>query len=100
MQFTIDDLLATGAPLPTIIEQLADGHHTLSYKALTCEYLGSSHSICTVTALNCVRLAFQLEARELEGVEETVLRSFLSEEMMDVSTLFSFSCRGNLTILI
>ena len=96
----IDDLLTTSAPIQTISEHLAGGHHTITYKVLTCKYqgasqAGSSRSICAVTALNCVRLAFQLEARK--GVEE-ILRSFFSEEMMNVSTLFSFSCRGNLMI--
>jgi hypothetical protein len=99
----IDDLLTTGAPIDTINEHLVGGHHTITYKALTCKHqrasqAGSSRSICAVTALNCVRLAFQLEAREC--VEETILRSFFSEEMMNVSTLFNFSCRGSLTILI
>ena len=105
MQITIhdiDDLLTTGAPIHTINDHLAGGHHTITYKALTCKYQrassGSSHSVCAVTALNCIRLAFQLEARE--RVEETILRSFFSEEMMDVSTLFNFSCKGSLTILI
>lgn len=92
----IDDLLTAGAPIHTVNEHLAGGHHTLTYKALTCSYqrasqAGSSHSICAVTALNCVRLVFQLEARE--GVEGTILQSFFSEEMMNVSTLFDFSCR-------
>ena len=99
----IDDLLATGASIHTINEHLAGGHHTLTYKDLTCKYqrasqAGSSRSICAVTALNCIRLAFQLEARE--SIEETFLRSFFSEEMMNVSTLFNFGCRGDLTILI
>jgi hypothetical protein len=102
----LDDLLTTGAQIHTINDHLAGGHHTITYKALTCKYqrdsssrAGSSRSVCAVTALNCIRLAFQLEARE--RVEETALRSFFSEEMMDVSTLFDFShCRGSLTILI
>ena len=99
----IDDLLTTGAPIHTFNEHLAGGHHTLTYKALSCKYqhasqAGSSRSICAVTALNCIRLAFQLEAKE--GIEETILQSFVSEEMVNVSTLFNFSCRGNLTILI
>ena len=98
----IDDLLITGAPIHSINEHLADGHHTITYKTtLTCKcqralQAESSRSICAVTALNCVRLAFQLEAKE--GVEGTILRSFLSEETMNVSTLFNFSCGGNLTI--
>ena len=97
----IDDLLTTGAPIHTINEHLAGGHHTVTYNALTCKYqgasqAGSSRSICAVTALNCVRLAFQLEVRE--GVEETILWSFFSEEMINVSNLFNFSCKGNLTI--
>ena len=101
----IDDLLTTGAPIHTVNddEYLAGGHHIITYKALTCKnqrasQAGSSRSICAVTALNCVRLVFQLEVGE--GVEETILRSFFSEEMMNVSTLFNFGCRGNLTILI
>ena len=94
----IDDLLTTSAPIQTISEHLAGGHHTITYKVLTCKYqgasqAGSSRSICAVTALNCVRLAFQLEAREGVASEE-ILRSFLSEEMMNVSTLFNFNCRG------
>jgi hypothetical protein len=98
----IDDLLSTGAPIHTINEHLAGGHHTISYKTSTCKYqhasqAGSSRSICAVTALNCIRLAFQLEAGE--GVEETLLRSFFSEETMNVSTLLNFSCGGNLTII-
>ena len=98
----IDDLLTTGAPIHAINEQLADGLHTITYKAPTCKYqsasqAGSSRPICAVTALNCIRLAFQLEAGE--RVEETILRSFFSEEMMNVSTLFGFSYGGNLTIL-
>ena len=99
----IDDLLTTGAPIHTVNEHLAGGHHTITYKTLTCKnqrasQAGSSRSICAVTALNCVRLAFQLEVGE--GVEETILRSFFSEEMMNVSSLFNFSCRGNLTLLL
>ena len=86
----IDHLLTTDAPLHTINEHLASGHHIITYEALTCKYLrasqaGSSRSICAVTALNCIRLAFQLEAGE--GVEEPILRSFFSEEMMNVSRL-------------
>lgn len=98
----IDDLLTTGASIHTINEHLADGHHTVTYKALTCKYqrnssqAGSSRSICAVTALNCVRLAFQLGAEE--DHEETILGSFVSEEMVNVST--NFSCRSNLTIMI
>jgi hypothetical protein len=74
----IDDLLTTGAPIHTVTvnEHLAGGHHIITYKALTCKYqrasqAGSSRSICAVTALNCVRLVFQLEAGE--GGEETIL---------------------------
>ena len=98
----IDDLLTTGAPIHTINEHLADGHHIITYKALTCKYqgasqAGSSRSVCAAIALNCIRLAFQLEAGK--GVKETILRSFFSEKMMNVSTLFSCSYRGNLTIL-
>lgn len=98
----IDDLLTAGAPIHTINEHLASGHHIITYKALTCEYqrasqARSNRSICAVTALNCIRLAFQLEAGE--GVEETILRSFFSEEMMNVCTLYNSSYRGNLTIL-
>ena len=91
-------------PTHTINEHLEGGLHILTYKALTCKYhhasqAGSSRSICAVTALNCVRLAFQLEAKK-EGVEETIVQSFFSEEMMNVSVLFNFSCRGSLMIKI
>ncbi|KAF8817475.1 hypothetical protein BYT27DRAFT_7199003 [Phlegmacium glaucopus] len=83
----IGDLLNTGAPIHTIQEHLAGKHHILTYKALACKYqrdssqAGSSRSICAVTALNCVRLAFQLET-DVEGDEESILQSFLSEEMI------------------
>ena len=89
MQIDIDDLLITGAPIHTINEHLAGGH-TLAYRALTCKYQHDSlqaesiRSICAATALNCVRLAFQLEAREGNG--EAILRSFVSEEMINVSS--------------
>ena len=101
----IDDILTTGAPIHTINEHLAPagGHHTLTYNALTCKHQRASQagsSICVVTALNCVRLAFQLEVGEGVELEESILRSYFSEEMMNVNTLFNFICRGNLMILI
>ena len=34
----IDDLLTRRASLHTINQHLADGHHILTYKALTCKY--------------------------------------------------------------
>jgi hypothetical protein len=100
----IIDLLTTGAPIHTINEHLAGGHYTSTFNALACKYqrdssqAGSSRPICAIVALNCVRLAFQLEVRE--DNEENILRSFFSEEMMDVSTPFNFSCRGKLTTVL
>ena len=89
----IDDLLTTGAPLHTIHEHLTTGHHTVTYKALTCKYqcnssqdlAGGSRSICAITVLNCVRLAFQLETK---GDEETILCSFVSQDMINVGIPF------------
>ena len=77
----IDDLLTRGASLHTFNQHLADRHHILTYKALTCKYhrasqAGSSCPICAIAALNssCVHLAFQLKAKEdVEGHFEVFL---------------------------
>lgn len=87
----IDALLTTGASIDTIHKHLAGGHHTQTYKALTCKFqhdsshAGTSRSICAVTALNCVRLALQLEAEKAD--EDFILGSFVSEEMINVDNL-------------
>jgi len=103
----IDDLLSMGAPIHTINEHLAGKHHTVTYKAFARKHqrdssqAESSRSLCAVTALNCVRLAFQLQA-DWESDEETILRSFVSEEMINVG-IFStsvFSYASNITMVV